>query len=78
MAGPINAMMSKTTPATSTMIAIMGRMASYSGKMVTWKEAIESELDLGPAQLTWDADPPVLPRPDGEYALAIPGITKAF
>ncbi len=35
--------------AESTLTAIMGRMATYSGKVVTWDEAMASELRLGPA-----------------------------
>ena len=30
----------------STMTALLGRMAAYSGKVVTWEEAIHSRLDL--------------------------------
>ncbi len=64
--------------ADSTMTAILGRMASYSGKLVTWEEAIHSQLDLSPKSLAWDADPPSLPDADGEYAIPMPGITEAF
>jgi predicted dehydrogenase len=32
----------------STMLAIMGRMATYTGQRVTWDEAINSQLDLTP------------------------------
>jgi myo-inositol 2-dehydrogenase / D-chiro-inositol 1-dehydrogenase len=64
--------------AESTMTAIMGRMATYSGKVVTWDEAINSELDLHPKSLSWDAEPLVKPGPDGLYACAIPGVTKAW
>ncbi len=64
--------------ATSTMTAIMGRMASYSGKIVTWDEAINSTLDMSPKSYTWDAEPPVEPGEDGLYACAVPGVTKAW
>ena len=60
------------------MTAILGRMASYSGQLVTWDEAMKSQLDLSPKRLAWDADPPVLPGPDGEYATPVPGIAKAY
>ena len=63
--------------ATSTMTAILGRMATYSGKVVTWDEAIGSQIDLSPERYAWDADPPVLPDENGFYACAIPGVTKA-
>ena len=62
----------------STMTAIMGRMASYSGKIVSWDEAINSELDLTPKQFLWDAEAPVRPGADGLYASAMPGMTKAW
>ncbi|MBN1394235.1 MAG: Gfo/Idh/MocA family oxidoreductase [Pirellulales bacterium] len=66
--------------AESTMTAILGRMATYSGKIVAWDEAINSHLDLSPKgkELTWELEPPVKPGPDGCYACAIPGATKAF
>ena len=60
------------------MTAILGRMASYSGQLVTWDEALNSQLDLSPKRLAWDADPPVLPGPNGEYATPVPGIAKAY
>jgi hypothetical protein len=61
-----------------TMTAILGRMATYSGKVVTWDDAVNSSLDLAPKSLAWDADTPVKPRPNGTYACAIPGVTKAW
>ena len=62
----------------STMTAILGRMASYSGQRVTWEQGINSQLDLSPERLAWDANPPSLPRPDGEYMIPMPGVSKAF
>ena len=64
--------------ASSTMTAILGRMATYSGQVVRWDDAINSQLDLVPKRLAWDADPPVLPDANGLYACAIPGVTKAW
>jgi len=37
----------------STMLGIMGRMAAYTGKRVTWQEAIASKEDLAPDDLKW-------------------------
>jgi hypothetical protein len=34
--------------AESTLTAIMGRMATYTGKEVTWEQAMNSKLDLSP------------------------------
>jgi len=62
--------------AKSTMTAILGRYASYSGNLVKWDEALNSEISLMPDRLAWDALPKVLPNFDGTYPYAIPGITK--
>ncbi|MDX1383941.1 MAG: dehydrogenase, partial [Thermoanaerobaculia bacterium] len=61
----------------STMTAILGRMASYSGRQVSWDEALASEVRLAPERYAWDADPPTLPDAEGRYAIAIPGETTA-
>jgi hypothetical protein len=59
------------------MTAILGRMATYSGQLVTWDDAVKSNLTYGPDHLVWDAIPRTKPGPDGIYACAMPGITKA-
>ena len=61
--------------AKSTMMALLGRMATYTGKAITWDQGVESEENLSPAQYAWDADPPILPDEKGQYALAVPGVT---
>jgi hypothetical protein len=53
-------------------------MATYSGKVVRWDDAMQSELALMPPAITWDTVPPTKPGPDGLYACAIPGVTKAW
>ena len=55
----------------STLMAIMGRMAAYTGSEVTYEGALNSQEKLGPdlASLTLDTMPPV-------PTLAVPGITK--
>jgi myo-inositol 2-dehydrogenase / D-chiro-inositol 1-dehydrogenase len=62
----------------STMTAIMGRMATYSGKEVSWEDALNSQLDTFPKVLAWDA--PTLTNPDAQshYPIPMPGKTKAF
>ena len=62
----------------STMTAIMGRMATYSGKVVEWDEAINSKLQLMPEKVAWDMPPPVLPDANGSYPVAVPGVTVAL
>ncbi|NLY01162.1 MAG: dehydrogenase, partial [Rhodopirellula sp.] len=60
----------------STLIAILGRTAGYTGQEITWEQMTQSKLDLSPERYTFDAAPPTLPGPDGKYAVAIPGVTK--
>jgi len=60
----------------STMTAILGRLATYSGQMVEWDKAINSGLDLHPKVYDWNAVTPVAPNADGYYAIATPGVTK--
>jgi predicted dehydrogenase len=64
--------------AESTMTAILGRMATYSGKVVSWDEALKSDLNLTPTSLAWDAETLVKPGPDGLYASATPGVTRGW
>lgn len=62
--------------AKSTMTAIMGRYATYSGKVITWEQALNSSIQLMPAVVSWDDNPPVMPDKDGFYPIAMPGKTK--
>lgn len=64
--------------AKSTMTAILGRMATYSGKVVKWEEAMASNLALVPDQLTWDSPAPVQPNSDGMYEIPMPGKTSVM
>jgi predicted dehydrogenase len=65
--------------AKTTLTAIMGRMATYSGKMVSWDEAMNSRLQLVPdGPLDWNTVPPIVPDPDGWYPVAMPGSTVAL
>jgi predicted dehydrogenase len=52
----------------STMLAIMGRMAGYTGKTLTWDECFNSNERLGPTEYAWTDVP--------EPPVAIPGRTK--
>jgi predicted dehydrogenase len=61
--------------AQSTMTAIMGRMATYSGQQVEWDDAFSSKIELLPKSFSWDATPPVLPDAHGFYPVAMPGRT---
>jgi len=52
----------------STLLAIMGRMATYTGEVVTWEQAMNSQEDLTPEKYAWGDAP--------EVAIAVPGVTK--
>ena len=62
--------------AKSTLSAILGRMATYTGKKITFEEALNSQLHLMPESLTWDSIPPSTPDSNGYYPIPIPGKTK--
>ncbi len=62
--------------ALSTMTAILGRMATYSGQQIQWDEAFNSSKVLTTDAESWDAPAPVLPLADGSYQIAVPGVTK--
>lgn len=63
--------------ADSTMTAILGMMAVYSGQKITWQEALDSRFAFPPpGQITLNTEAPVKPGTDGTYPVAIPGQTK--
>lgn len=64
--------------ATSTLTSIIGRLATYSGKVIKWDEALASDEVLMPDRLAWDATPKVLPDANGLYPYAMPGKTKVI
>lgn len=62
--------------ALSTMTAIMGRMATYSGQLIEWDDAINCKVQLMPEKVSWEMTPPVQPDADGNYPVAVPGKTQ--
>lgn len=64
--------------ATSTMTAILGRLATYSGVEIEWDEAFHSDRVLTTDAESWDAPAPVSPLEDGSYAIPVPGKTKVL
>ena len=62
--------------AMSTLTAILGRMATYTGKKITLEQAMTSKLQLMPEVVTWETLPPSLPDVNGKYAIPIPGKTN--
>jgi len=64
--------------ATSSMTAVLGRMATYSGQVVKWDDATTKGGTEFPATLAWDAKAPVAPDKDGNYPIPVPGVFKAY
>jgi predicted dehydrogenase len=62
----------------ATLTAIMGRMATYSGKVIKWDDALNSTIDMSPEKYAFDANPPVMPDADGRYPIAVPGQTEVL
>ncbi|MDF1744110.1 MAG: gfo/Idh/MocA family oxidoreductase, partial [Gimesia sp.] len=54
--------------ANSSLMAIMGRMASFTGKSITWEQARNSKEDLTPAEYTFG--------PLNVAPVALPGKTQ--
>ncbi len=59
--------------AMSTMTAILGRLCTYSGKVITMEQALKSEISIMPKSFSLDAEAPVNPNEKGDYPIAIPG-----
>ncbi len=59
----------------STLTAIMGRMATYSGQVIDRETALNSPIDLMPSTFDWNATPKSLPDSNGFYPIAVPGKT---
>ncbi len=53
----------------STLLAILGRMAAYTGQLITWDQALNSREDLSPPRYAWDVPLAVPP-------VAMPGQTR--
>jgi myo-inositol 2-dehydrogenase / D-chiro-inositol 1-dehydrogenase len=58
----------------STLACVLGQLAVYTGKRLTWKELLDSNFAYPPHEpITWDTVPPVQPEADGLYPIAVPG-----
>ncbi len=57
----------------SSALAILAQMACYSGQMVSWGQAMDSQRSYALPRYGWDVPPPVQPGPDGRYPTALQG-----
>jgi predicted dehydrogenase len=59
------------------LVALMGRTAAHTGKVVTWDEMMKSNFQYVPNidQMTFETPAPLRAGPDGLYACPLPGST---
>ena len=62
--------------AEATMTAILGRMVTYSGQVITWNEAMNFDHKLVPELHSFNDTAPVLPDKNGRYPVPVPGVTQ--
>jgi predicted dehydrogenase len=60
----------------ATMTAILGRMATYTGKVITWDDALATDMNLVPEVHSFEDLAPVQPDENGFYPVPMPGQTK--
>ncbi len=61
---------------TSTMLATLAQMVCYTGQELTWEKAMQSKQTFLLPRYSWDAEAPIKPSANGQYAAALPGITQ--
>ncbi|HEX2749618.1 MAG TPA: Gfo/Idh/MocA family oxidoreductase, partial [Verrucomicrobiales bacterium] len=60
--------------AQSTFTSLLGRYATYGGKMVKWDDALAWNNSEMPAKLGFDQPTLIQPSPGGDYKVATPGV----
>ncbi len=67
--------------AMSTMTAVFGRDATYSGQLLKMDACLNSKVDVFPydgGDPDWNTKPPVMPVSPGKYKRPVPGVTKVI
>ncbi len=62
--------------ATSSFSAVLGRLATYSGKQRKYDEDLALDYRTMPEEVTWESTPPVMPGKDDTYPLPMPATFK--
>jgi predicted dehydrogenase len=64
--------------APSTLVTIMGQLACYCGRELTWEQVAKSNFAYlpKPGDVRLDMEPPVKPDAQGNYPVPMPGITE--
>ncbi len=62
--------------AEASLVTSMGRMSAHTGRIVTYEQMLNCEHEFAPDvdKLTMESAAPILPGPDGKYAIPQPGI----
>jgi myo-inositol 2-dehydrogenase / D-chiro-inositol 1-dehydrogenase len=62
----------------STLVAVMGQLACYSGKKLAWEQVSASDFGFAPKpeNVRLDMEPPVKPDDKGWYPVPMPGMTE--
>ena len=64
--------------AAASMTAVLGRMATYSGQIVRWDDAVARGPSEAPERIAFDAKPRHVPGADGRYPFPTPGSYQAY
>ena len=57
---------------TASFAAVLGRLATYSGRQWDYDKALALDYRLMPDKLTWESTPPAVPGAEGRYQLPMP------
>ena len=62
----------------ASLVTSMGRMAAHTGQEITFEQMLNCEHEFAPDvdKLTMDSPSPLMPGPNGRYAVPQPGIVK--
>jgi hypothetical protein len=58
------------------MLALLGQFVCHTGKEITWDQAMSSKYSVEQESYGWDMEPPIKPNENGDYDIAIPGVTQ--
>ena len=64
--------------ANTSMTAVFGRLANYSGKALKWDDVVAKGSSEMPKDLSWDAPAPVTKDADGNYPIPMPGLFDPY
>ena len=60
----------------TSMLALMAQYVCHTGQELTWQQVVDSKLSTELPRYGWDVAPPIRPEKNGEYKIAVPGMTR--